>query len=212
MKVNDIEEQPVAIDGVSENKYTEYYFVNHLWSLLNNNYFYETKSFNMTSKEDVDKFNIFDYQNNVEIISSTNTNKQVLRNNLIHSMLNIYEYNQSYKNQLLPIFEIQKIYQEGQTGIKNLTLLTPKNVILDKTNGSKIVYDVNGLVGLVNEIVLNIFNNKVSYKPIANKYLYDNECLEVIFNNKVIGYIGSIKRVLLNAYNINEDIYVATLN
>jgi phenylalanyl-tRNA synthetase beta subunit len=73
-------------------------------------------------------------------------------------------------------------------------LLTPKNVILDKTNGSKIIYDINGLIGLVNQIMENIFNNKVTYQPVTNEYLYDNECVAIIFNNETIGYIGCIKK------------------
>jgi phenylalanyl-tRNA synthetase beta chain len=134
-----------------------------------------------------------------------------LRNNLIHSLLNIYKYNLSYKNELLPIFELQKIYQADKKGIKNITLLTPKTVVFDKINNSKIVYNINGLKSIVDQII-SIFNVKVSYKSNINKYFYDNECVEIIYKNETIGYIGAIKKTLLNEYGINEDIYAVTLN
>jgi phenylalanyl-tRNA synthetase beta chain len=147
----------------------------------------------------------------VEIVSSNNINREVLRNNLIHSLLNIYKYNLSYKNELLPIFELQKIYQADKKGIKNITLLTPGTVVFDKINNSKIVYNINGLKSVVDQIV-SIFNVKVSYKPDVNKYFYDNECAEIIYKHEIIGYIGAIKKTLLNEYGINENIYAVTLN
>jgi phenylalanyl-tRNA synthetase beta chain len=120
-------------------------------------------------------------------------------------------YNISYKNSIKPIFEIQKIYQKHRIGIKNITLLTPENIYLDKINNSRIVYNVNGLKGIINQIV-SIFNAKVSYKVESNQYFYDNECISIIYENKIIGYIGLIKKSLLKNYNINEKIYAATIN
>jgi phenylalanyl-tRNA synthetase beta chain len=117
----------------------------------------------------------------------------------------------SYKNELLPIFELQKIYQGDKKGIKNLTLLTPEILVLDKINKSKLVYNINGLKSVIDQIV-SVFNVKVSYKAGINKYFYDNESVEIIYNHEIIGYIGSIKKTLLSEYGINENVYAATIN
>ncbi|GMO13513.1 MAG: phenylalanine--tRNA ligase subunit beta [Mycoplasmoidaceae bacterium] len=211
MDVNVIPEETIDISGLSENKFTEYYFINRIWNVLTNNYFFETKSYNMTSKQNVDKFNVFGYDDNVDILSPNNSNREVMRNNLIHSMLNVYKYNLARKNELVPIFETQKIYQNAKKGIKNVTFLSTQELCLDNINKSTIVYNVNGLKNIVDKLTA-IFNAKVSYKPAVNKFFYDNDCVEILFDKKVIGYIGAIKKALLSDYSIKENIYAATLN
>jgi phenylalanyl-tRNA synthetase beta chain len=135
----------------------------------------------------------------------------MLRNNLIGSMLNVYKYNLQYKNSIHPIFETQKIYQNGKDGIKNLTILSPEKYNLDNVNHSQIVYNINGLKGIIEQIV-NLLNAKVNYKLSENENFYNNECVSIEYNNAIIGYIGCLKKTLLSEYNINDKVYCATLN
>jgi phenylalanyl-tRNA synthetase beta chain len=154
---------------------------------------------------------VFDYSDNVEIISANNINRQFLRNNTIDSLLRIYKYNSQYKNKLVPLFETQKIYQENKPGIKNLTIITPEIINLDNVNKSNIVYNVNGLKAIINQITKTL-NATVEYKIANNKHFYDNECISINYKGNVIGYIGCIKKTLLNEYNVNEKIYCASIN
>ncbi|MDR2636517.1 MAG: phenylalanine--tRNA ligase subunit beta [Mycoplasmataceae bacterium] len=209
--VNSIPSESIDTSGISETKYTEYYFINRFWNILSNNFVYEVKTYNTTNKNNLNKFNVFDYQDNVEIISSNNINRQMLRNNLIGSMLNVYKYNLQYKNSIHPIFETQKIYQNGKDGIKNLTILSPEKYNLDNVNHSQIVYNINGLKGIIEQIV-NLLNAKVNYKLSENENFYNNECVSIEYNNAIIGYIGCLKKTLLSEYNINDKVYCATLN
>jgi phenylalanyl-tRNA synthetase beta subunit len=179
---------------------------------MSDNYFSEVKNYNTISEENLVKFNVFNYKENVKVVSANNINRQYLRNNSIYSMLMNYKKNVSYKNDLLPIYEIQKIYQNKKPGIKNISFITPEVYYLDRTTGAKIVYNINGLIGLVNEVA-SLFNATLTYKRATSPYFYDNECVSVNYKNKVVGYIGAIKNSLLKECGIqNEKIYACALN
>jgi len=207
-------EQPINSDGnFNHIKYTDYYFIMKSWDILTNNYFNEVLTYNLTTKEEAYKFNIFNYKNNVNVISSK-PNRQMMRCSLIHQMLNVYKYNINRKNDLIPIFENEQIYQEGlESGINNLTLLTPAEYYLDNVNKSKIVFNVNGLKAVINEFV-DLFNAKVEYKVVNNsEYFFDSETVSINYQNEIIGYIGRIKNSLLKDYSLtNQSIYCATIN
>jgi phenylalanyl-tRNA synthetase beta chain len=137
-----------------------------------------------------------------------------MRNNFIHQMLNVYKYNLNRKNDLIPVFEIDKVYQlDKREGELNLTLLTPAIYAIDKINKSNIIYNINGLKGVINQYV-SVFNNKVTYEVVTDSpYCYEKECISINLNGEVIGYIGRIKDSLLKNYDIVKNpIYIATIN
>jgi phenylalanyl-tRNA synthetase beta subunit len=100
------------------------------WNILSNNYFYEVQTHNLVDSVSINKFNLFNYKENIKIISS-NQSRQWFRNNLIDAMLKIYSYNVKRKIELLPIYEYQKIYQLNSKPDWNLTLLSPKEYVID---------------------------------------------------------------------------------
>jgi phenylalanyl-tRNA synthetase beta chain len=213
LRINEIKEQAIELSGVSENKYTEYYFNHSIRNLLCKNYFYECKTYNTTTAKDLLTFNIFEYKNNVHVTTANNINREYLRTNLIHALLNVYKYNLFHKNTLVPIYEIQKIYQNNQLGELNLTCLSPKEYIIDKVNGSKITYNINGLNGILKSII-QIFNVKgVTIVPTDEiKLFYKNETVKIMYQNKIIGYIGSVKSSILKTFDISDEIYILTIN
>jgi phenylalanyl-tRNA synthetase beta subunit len=63
----------------------------------------------LTNKENAEKFNFFNLQN-IQINTSVNSEKAFLRVSTIHQLLSTYKRNIAYKNDLFPIYELQKIY------------------------------------------------------------------------------------------------------
>jgi len=193
------------------NPYTDYSFVLKAQDVLANNYLNEVLTYNLSNVQEASKFNIFELKENIEVISS-NENRRMIRNNLFNGMLKVYGYNASRKNPLIPVFEIEKIYQNDiPSGFWNLTILSPKTYYFDKVNQSKIIYNVNGLKAIIDEFC-DIFNQKVEYSPCENKFFYPNECVNIKFGESSIGYIGKIRASVLNEYGIKEEIYAATIN
>ncbi|MDE6476640.1 MAG: hypothetical protein K2L48_00280 [Mycoplasmoidaceae bacterium] len=82
---------------------------------MNSNYFTETRSYNLVNKQSLDQFNVFHLTDSVKIANPLNSNHEYMRSNLIESLLDVYQFNLSYKNNLQPIFEIQKIYYSNKS-------------------------------------------------------------------------------------------------
>jgi phenylalanyl-tRNA synthetase beta chain len=213
LRINDIKERPIDLSNLAQNKYTEYYFNSNIRKMLSNNYFYECKCYNMSPAKDLETFNIFNYTNNIHITSANNINREYLRTNLIHNLLNVYKYNLFHKNALVPIYEMQKIYQTNKPGELNLTCLTPLKFTMDHVNGSQIIYNINGLRGVLDKIA-DIFNTtEISAQPINNvKIFYANETLAVYYKKVLIGYIGALKESYAKNFDITEPIYILSIN
>jgi phenylalanyl-tRNA synthetase beta subunit len=214
MKVDEFSEQPILSEIVATEKINEHYFVDKIKTLLTTNYFSECKTYNMINNKDLYPLNIFGYEDVIKITSSHNSNREYLRTNLIASLLNVYKFNISHKSSIKPVFEIQKIYHSESRSNLNITLLTPLNIEIDKINNSNIVYNINGLKAVADEL-FNILNAKVEYKIINNENLafYNNEHIGIYFDGILIGHIGAIKNSILLKYNIDgKQVYCLSVN
>lgn len=192
-----------------KNKYDEYYFIEKIRNLLNNHFISEVKTYNLTSLENLTKFNIFNYMPIYKIDPCSNNSHAYLRLSLIKQMINVISYNLNHKNQIQPIFEIQKIYETKNHF--NLTIIAPSQIWFDEINGSFINFNTFGLKYLLKQIEI-IFNVKLELSFVKSTYLYDSDSLQITHNNQVIGYLGAIKSNLLKPYKITDSLYVLTLN
>jgi phenylalanyl-tRNA synthetase beta chain len=212
LKVNELPEAPILFKSNNVNKYNEFYFINKIKELLTNNYFNECKTLNTTGESNLNKMNLFDIEA-INIASASMDSRKFLRTNLLNSLLNVYSYNLKYKNNLEPIFEMQKIYSRTGKIYENVCLVTEEKIYLDRINNSSITFNCNGLIAIANEIG-KIFNKTLSYKAnTTKKEFYNNECLEICLNGEIIGFIGAIKNTVLENYAIGrKQIYAMTIN
>ena len=189
----------------------EFETIQKIKKLLIENYFSEVLTYNLVSEEKFKRFNVFEKTKAIKIISN-NTNRQLLRNNLIDAFLEIYKYNQSYRVDLLPIFEIQKLYPLNEKPINNLTIMSQNFYAIDSLSNSKIELNINFYKSIF-DLVSVLLNTKFTYESCFNEYFYDNECLSINYENKIIGFIGKIKKSKLKFYDLDSsNIYCATLN
>jgi phenylalanyl-tRNA synthetase beta chain len=212
LNVNELPIEPVVGVINTTHKNVEYELINMLKSLLNANYFSEVKTYNLTNETQLKSFNVFKYSKFIKIENAHNVERSYLRTNLINGLLEVYQYNNSYKTKLSPIFETQKIYASNNTET-NLTLLAPPTIDLDRICGSKIVMNINTLKGLAN-IIADLFNTKFEYFTTSDSTVfYSNELLAIQWNGQLVGYIGSIKSSNLKQFDLqNQVVYCLTLN
>jgi phenylalanyl-tRNA synthetase beta subunit len=198
------------IDKMEQNE--EYELLAALKKMLVNNYYNEVKTYNLTSEARLNEFNIFKLSQFIKIENAHNSARAFLRSNLIDALLSVLSFNNSYKTQLQPIFEIQNIYTQGATNL-NLTLLNEENIDIDHINHSRIVMNLIGLKSLANSVA-SIFNSKFDYfvtKDIG--FFYANEVLAIHCNGKLIGYMGNMKASKLKEFDLHtRNIYCLTLN
>lgn len=209
--INNLKSQPISEVCLPIIKNSENKAINLLKILLLDNYFNEVKTYNLISKKELENFNLFDYTSEFEV-NTSNSNRQFLRKNLIDKLLKVYKYNFSYKNNLIPIFELQKIYLKEKT-TTNLTCLITMDYKIDSLKRTMINFDLSYLSSIVMQIG-SLFNKKYILKPFdKSKYFYNNECVSIEDGSKIIGYIGKIKSNLLKEYDLEQkQIYSLSIN
>lgn len=203
--------QPVAIGDVllplANNK--EYELKQAIRDVLINNYFNEVKTYNLVNENMLKKFNMFNAKDPIKVISN-NSNRAYFRCNLLDGMLRVYKYNDARKLDLIPIFEMQKLFTNSDKWT-NITCISLDKYNIDAITGSCINMNINYYKSIANQIA-KVLNATLAYKPVSIEPLYSNEGVEIIYNNTVIGYIGKIKAKDLKDYDLgNKQIYVLTL-
>lgn len=213
LKIIDIDSlEPVAIDDhllpLADNHLYETKQVIH--QVLLNNCFNEVKTYNLVNQEVLKQFNLFNLREPY-LIQTSNSNRQCLRNNLLPSLLNVYKYNASLKHKLVPIYELQQIYDQEKSQL-NLSVLCCGPIVIDPLTNSKIANNVLYLKAVLNEIGKKL-NATFKYQPVSTIFFYPNEALSVIYNEKTIGYIGKLTKSILKHYDLQQNnVYVMSVN
>lgn len=188
----------------------EYDLRQEIKDVMLNNYFNEVKTYNLTNKDNLNKFNLFKIDNPIKIICN-NTNREYFRTNLIDNMLKVFKYNDARKLELIPIFETQALFTNTSKSL-NLTALSLDKYCVDNITKSILYTNINYFKGIVNQIA-SVLNTKLNFKTIDVEQFYNNESIGIYHNDVIIGYIGKIRRSQLKPYDLNnKDIYVFTIN
>jgi phenylalanyl-tRNA synthetase beta chain len=212
ININELPITPIIGEINNTQPNLHYELITKLKTIFTNNYFSEVKTYNLASEANLHKMNVFKYAHPIKIENAHNSSRMYLRTNLISELLKVFQFNDSYKTKLEPIFEIQKIY-DGNAHHINLTALSNDTIHIDRISGSKINMNVNSLKAIAN-LVANLFNVKFEYFVTSeSEVFYSNELLAIQCNGKLIGYIGSIKSSQLKEYDLqNESIYCLSVN
>ena len=199
----------------NENKYEENQdkyldLKNNFTNILCANGFNEIRTNSLVSKNDIldnDKNNI------IELLNPSSNECEILRTELIFSGLNIIKYNINHNNKNLKLFEFGKIYKYVDDKIEeNKRLSTFISGSENSTWQNEYIKDNNYNFFTIKKTVLNLLNSykfkNILLNNIENEYING---LEIIINNKNIGYFGIVNDSLLKKYNINQDVFYANL-
>lgn len=209
INVNKLENIPINSTNVRIINNHEYdnqmmiknYFIDKGFSLI--------KTYNLTSLEFNDKFNIFDSKKHVKIINPISKDREYLRSSLVGQHIDVYEYNSNHQNDLIPIFEIQNLNYDDKI-YTHLCLVNYGNYRVNKVNKSHIINDIFLYKSLLLDM-FKIFNYDISFDTniIDTKSVYlKNNSIRVLHNNKPIGIIGQVNPLLVKNKKIGkEDVY-----
>ncbi|AIV03436.1 phenylalanyl-tRNA synthetase beta chain [Candidatus Malacoplasma girerdii] len=188
----------------------EYSFIKKLFNLLTNKYINQVKTYNLTTKKDAERLNLFNLKPKYQINPCSNANREYMRTTLIYDLLKVLQFNLNRKNDLLPVFELQKIYNDDI--FWNLTIIAPEKLLIDAINNVSCNFNTFGLKDLAVEIA-NLSNQEISFKKANTNLLYKNDSLEIFFENQSIGFIGSISRNILKEFKLeNTNLYLLDIN
>lgn len=212
--INNVPATPIAYEINTFKPTNDFNKYQLIIEYLINKGLYETKTYNLTNKESVDKFNWFVENDNViEISNYQSKNHSVLRKNIVHQLLEVIKNNIKHNRDLLNIFEIQKIQvSEDETNeILNCIFTTDIynksfNDDLISNNDYSVRAIANGIfetqnIKLNQEFNLDKFNE---IDKVNNTYYYHK--------NEMIGFVGKINQDVLNKYEIKFPIYCICIN
>lgn len=207
LDINKIEPVPIQTSLINldinniENSninFIQNYFINRGFSLV--------KTYNLISKEFDDKYNIFNSKNKYEIINPISKDRKYLRTSIIGQLVNVYGYNNSYKNDLIPIFEIQKLNYDFNEKI-HLSLLLDNKYFLNSINKSYLTVDLFFLKSLIVDFYKQ-FNKEIyfsdNFVETINCLIKSNSLLIKNKNNETIGFLGQLNPNYAKEQNISD--------
>ena len=169
----------------------------------------ETITYSLINKKDINKF-VNEEFTPVEVMEPLNSERSTLRNSLISSLINVYEYNKSRNIKNVSIFEIGSCYSKVENDYvetSKLAILMSGEFITGINTSVKI--DFYYLKGVV-ESLLDYLGYKGRYSFVSDvtiKEMHPYMSANIILNGLNVGFIGKV-HPLVN----KEDLYVCEIN
>ena len=169
----------------------------------------ETITYSLINKKDINKF-VSEEFTPVEVMEPLNSERSTLRNSLISSLINVYEYNKARNIKNVSIFEIGSCYSKVENDYvetSKLAILMSGEFITGINTSVKI--DFYYLKGVV-ESLLDYLGYKGRYSFVSDvtiKEMHPYMSANIILNGLNVGFIGKV-HPLVN----KEDLYVCEIN
>lgn len=211
--INTLTPQPIDFDFKYNETNQVFANLNKLKNALVNFGLIETKTYNLSSENNFNKFNFWKDDRKVIIANPISKNREILRVSLIDEMLKVIQYNMARKRLLYNIFETQLIGDEHNSCL-NLSAIFHCPLVDNKINGS--IVDANIIT--LKSLIRNVFNLngielvfKLEHSHVVE--IYDNQLVAIYWDNKIVGYIGQIKNNVLKQYDINDrSVFAISIN
>lgn len=203
----------VALSGFKTNslhalqqKISAWLVANGFFEILNNsltNASYKEKYKNKTKEE-------------VKILNPLSNELGVMRSSLLFSALETVQYNVNRKNSTVKFFEFGKTYEQLNDSIVEINQLSialsgeRNHENWHKYNQPFSFYYLKSVIENVLLSIHDIESHYLHFNPIAH-YAY-SLALEISYNHKVIGIVGSIRKSMLKDFDIDNELFFAELN
>ncbi len=147
----------------------------------------------------------------VTLLDPISEDRKVMRNSLLASLLDVFEYNYVRNMKSINIFEVGSVYRylDGYKEEDMVSGLIYGDYIVNNWQGSTIKADFYVLKGIVEELLNYLgLNNRYSFK--TDKLLVDlhpNKSVCVYVDNDLVGYMGCVHPNVLD-----KEVYVFELS
>ncbi len=144
----------------------------------------------------------------IRLVNPLNERLALLRDNLIHSFLNVIAYNFSFNNKDLRIFEIGKVYRKEKY-VLAIALTGNNQPINFDVKPQKV--DYFDLKGIVEELFTFLNISEINYHQKAFPYFSPFTSTTIICQNKELGWLGKVKEDFLSLYKIEGEVFYCQL-
>lgn len=166
---------------------------------------YQVYTYSLINENQLNKF-VPELREKVEILSPMSDDKKILRQSMISSLINVYDYNISRNIKDINIFEIGSVYYKNEEYIEETKVsgLLSGNFTYNNWQNNNIKVDFYVLKGII--------ENLLEYLGYANRYSFDHDTLKdlhpgiscsIKLDGEIIGYMGKVHPLISK-----KDIYV----
>ena len=171
---------------------------------------HEVVTYSLVSDEKANEFSILygESQDKISLLHPMSEERKNLRRTLVSSLVDVIKHNNARKIDNMAIYEIGKRYfLEGENTVEDWCvsgiLQGVQSTNLWASTSDKVdFYYVKGLL----ELLFSRLDVEVTYQVLSNKCteLHPGRSVEIIYNNKVIGFMGALHPKYLKEQNIEE--------
>lgn len=148
-------------------------------------------------------------RNAVPILNPLGEDFSIMRTSSINGMLTALSTNYNRRNKDVRLYELGNIYLPKQIPVSELP-----DERMQFTLGMYGEGDFFTMKGVVEEFLEKAgLNQKVKYDPAQKKsYLHPGRQADIIYGDKLIGYLGEVHPQVSESYNIKERVYIAVID
>lgn len=160
----------------------------------------------------------------VEILNPISRDMATMRTSMLPSILSVIKNNIYHQSKNLNLFEIGKVYFKDSS-VPRGPYTTPnyreeKRLILAKTGISEYPHwsrderesDIFDLKGEVEDLFVMLSLDKYKFISYTIDRTLTEMNLNIMYQNVEIGYIGKVKKEILELFDIEQDVYVSDIN
>lgn len=161
-----------------------------------------------TLVEEEDKLFNYDEKESIYLLKPLSSDKKVIRQTLIPSLLKVYEYNKARKVDNIFIYEIAKVYYNKEEEETKLSFLMSGKSINGIWNNVCVESDFYLMKGYL-ENILNYLGFKNRYSVVESKVLglHPYISCDILLDREKIGIMGKV-----HPKNIKDDVYVLEMS
>lgn len=168
-------------------------------------------TYSLISEDMLPKF-VWNIREQIVLLDPMSEDKKVMRQSIVSSLLNVWEYNTFRNTKDINIFEMGSIYYKDETGYHEdatLSGLLYGNYVTNNWQGKQIAVDFYVVKGIVESLLKYLgFNNRYTFtKENIQADYHPNKSAAILVDNQVIGYLGQV-HPLIN----KKEIYVFEIN
>lgn len=188
--------------------FSEYNIQNAISDTLVSQGFYEIMTNSLTSPEFSSISEDDQIENDVKIINSLSLDLSVLRQSMLFTGLEVISHNVNRKQSDLKLFEFGKTYkniEDKRIEAKKLVLYITGDISKKNWKSNNLKSDYYYTKGVVKSLLERLGVNNTNSKPTTLSNINEGETL--FLGKKEIVTYGSVKQVILDSFNIDQEVF-----
>lgn len=168
----------------------------------------ETRSYTLISPEMDEKFQ-YERQNTIPLLRPLSGDKSIVRQTLLPSLLEIYEYNKAHNVKDINVYEIANVYYDIDKEDAKLAILMSGEYIYNDWQRIHVKADFYVLKGIVANLLDYLgYQGRYSFTPASDiQDMHPGATALVMIDNRPIGFMGRVHPSLCK-----KDVYVLEIS